>query len=133
MDAKLEGYGENFGEILDDLDDIIVQVTNSGDDSNYHKAPTGYIASDEEMDKEEDGSKDEEELAPMKEPFEALDEDNSVLEELERENTEQAEEEDNSNRDKGEVAALISRKDKNAKEQESDIKDEQEGSESADN
>lgn len=64
--AKLEGYGDDFGEFLDSLDDIGRQdVQLEQDDGEF---PT-------------DSSEDEEEV-PMKEPFEPMDEDDSLVDDL---------------------------------------------------
>jgi nucleolar MIF4G domain-containing protein 1 len=78
--AKLEGYGDDFGEFLDDLDGMMLRVTANEDESEVHQT----IMSDEDGDDASDNeSSDDEEIVPMKEPFEALDEDDSVLAELE--------------------------------------------------
>ena len=99
--AKLEGYGDDFGEFLDDLDDVIVRVTKAGNESDYKKSYRDPTASedyeddnnseveysDTPRDIENDTTSEDsdgEELVPMKDPHEALDEDDSVLEELER-------------------------------------------------
>lgn len=73
--SKLEGYGDDFGDFLDDLDGLMARIQQPGNDnqsSNFH--------SDEGS---EDGG-EEEELVSMKGSSDELDEDDSVLEELER-------------------------------------------------
>lgn len=87
--AKLEGFGGDFGEWLDDLDDMMVRVTaplNSNDKPSKDLTTDNEDESDGESREDnmsEDNFSDGEELVPMKEPFEALDDDDSVLEELE--------------------------------------------------
>lgn len=81
--SKLEGYGDDFGEFLEDLDDMMLRLKQTG----YYN-PKGRMAvpqlSEQESDVDESDSSDGEELVPMKGPYEELDEDDSVLEELER-------------------------------------------------
>lgn len=79
--AKLEGYGDDFGEFLDDLDGIMLRVTAPRDKKEVNRERT----SDESIDYEsgDDESSNAEEIVPMKDPFEALNEDDSVLDELE--------------------------------------------------
>jgi nucleolar MIF4G domain-containing protein 1 len=77
-----EGYGDDFGSFLDDLDDMLVRLKHP---STYLKQKPDDSSStvQEESNDDSDGS-DDEELVPMKSPDEDLDEDDSVLEELER-------------------------------------------------
>jgi nucleolar MIF4G domain-containing protein 1 len=90
--SKLEGFGDDFGDFLDDLDDVIVRVTRPKEGAKEHKKARVSDDDDDddeqmEMDNGDDESDDDsegEELVPMKEPFDQLDEDDSVLEELER-------------------------------------------------
>jgi nucleolar MIF4G domain-containing protein 1 len=90
--SKLEGYGDDFGEFLEDLDDMLVRLKRPNDESSsskINKRPRScaLLLSDQESDfdfDEESESSDGEELVPMKGPCEELDEDDSILEELER-------------------------------------------------
>jgi nucleolar MIF4G domain-containing protein 1 len=88
--SKLEGYGDDFGEFLDDLDDMLVRLKRPNDDGDSaieKKRPrkSTLLPSDQESGfDEESESSDGEELVPMKGPCEDLDEDDSVLNGLER-------------------------------------------------
>lgn len=93
--AKLEGYGDDFGEFLDDLDDMCVRVIDPRNDSKYSKKLEDQTDNDENMNDESEGS-DGEEVVPMKDPYEALDEDDSVLDELEGDELIEREEEEES-------------------------------------
>lgn len=97
--SKLEGYGDDFGDFLDDLDDMMVRLRKPmnkdtnwsrrgdevGDDDGHRDTTdddnetTGEAESDYES-----GNSDSEELVPMKGAYEEMDEDDSVLEEIER-------------------------------------------------
>ncbi|CAJ1966882.1 unnamed protein product [Cylindrotheca closterium] len=97
--AKLEGFGDDFGDFLDGLDDVIERVAKPNSDHDlYTKGGASKRASkdrdgdDESSDEEEivpmkglddESSSDEEEVVPMKDSYEELDEDDSVLDELE--------------------------------------------------
>ena len=82
--SKLEGYGDDFGDFLDDLDGMMARIQQPDNTMNY----------DFEREQSEDGnghsggsSEDEsegEELVSMKGSSDEFDEDDSVLEELER-------------------------------------------------
>ena len=63
--AKLEGFGDDFGEFLDGLDDVMKRVTNPNDhDGMYEDSRSAKRA---RMDGDDDGdSSDEEEIVPMK-------------------------------------------------------------------
>ena len=123
-----EGYGEKFGEFLDDLDDVINRVT------NHHTDPRDEGMSDQEDEYYQSEGSDKEEFVPMKEPFEEMDEDDSVLEELEREENEQDDDgeedeqeegESTSSRDEGDETVLKpsvnQERDENDDEQEDEI------------
>jgi nucleolar MIF4G domain-containing protein 1 len=69
--AKLEGYGDDFGEFLDDLDHMIRRVASDGPDD-----------CDSTFDGMDSSSSNDEEIVPMKEPFEEMDEDDSIIDEL---------------------------------------------------
>jgi len=95
---KLEGYGDDFGDFLDGLDDMIQRVSNSKSSSSskyYDKRSTDESLGSGDDDNGDDAFDDDEsevseELVPMKDPDydDELDEDDSVLEELEREEDE---------------------------------------------
>eukprot|EP00980_Cylindrotheca_fusiformis_P008760 scaffold1869_cov122-Cylindrotheca_fusiformis.AAC.22 len=79
--AKLEGYGDDFGEFLDDLDGMMLRVA----DPEYHgESAKQRIEENIDHSSGDSVSSDDEEIVPMKEPFESLDEDDSVLSELEK-------------------------------------------------
>jgi nucleolar MIF4G domain-containing protein 1 len=70
--TKLEGYGDDFGEFLGDLDHLVHRVAVAGPDDD-----------DNTSDVMDSSFSDDEEMVPMKEPFEEIDEDDSILDELE--------------------------------------------------
>uniref|UniRef100_A0A7S4AX47 MI domain-containing protein n=1 Tax=Pseudo-nitzschia australis TaxID=44445 RepID=A0A7S4AX47_9STRA len=82
--SKLEGYGDDFGDFLDDLDGMMARIQQPGNNMNYY--------SDREQPEDGNGhsggsSEDEskgEEFVRMKGSSDEFDEDDSVLEELER-------------------------------------------------
>mmetsp|Transcript_26908 Transcript_26908/g.73971 ORF Transcript_26908/g.73971 Transcript_26908/m.73971 type:complete len:995 (-) Transcript_26908:1050-4034(-) len=83
--SKLEGYGDDFGNFLDDLDNMMVRLkqpscksqyaSNTGDESDYEN---------DHSDGSSEAESEDEELVPMKGSSDEFDEDDSVLEELER-------------------------------------------------
>lgn len=114
--SKLEGYGDDFGVFLDDLDDMMIRLSKptkenpAGRNQRSHEEEDdedeeededededkteedsingGDRSESEDEDEDEAGESDAEELVPMKGPYEELDEDDSVLDELERMETE---------------------------------------------
>ncbi|KAL3943475.1 MAG: hypothetical protein SGBAC_002439 [Bacillariaceae sp.] len=105
--AKLEGFGDDFGDFLDGLDDVVERVTTSNEDADLYvkggaskRARTHRDSDDESSDEEEivpmkdldDESSNEEEIVEMKDPYEQLDEDDSVLDELEATKAQESEE-----------------------------------------
>jgi len=74
--SKLEGYGDDFGDFLDGLDGMMTRLKQPGNDDQYvgNASDGSNFNSDSE----------DEELVPMKGSSDELDEDDSVLEELER-------------------------------------------------
>lgn len=92
---SMEGYGDDFGDFLDDLDNMMVRLTkekqqpDDDDDDDvepsdvYHKNRDD-LSKDLDEESEESDSSDGEELVPMKDPYEGMDEDDSVLEELQQ-------------------------------------------------
>ena len=99
--AKLEGYGDDFGDFLEDLDNLVRRVVvnnnNGGDDSTQPYATLLRSNDNSEDDGEnsmafndddDDSDLDEEEV-PMKGPaWDSLDDDDSVLDELEAQDVE---------------------------------------------
>eukprot|EP00536_Pseudo-nitzschia_multiseries_P016766 jgi/Psemu1/222516/e_gw1.1226.6.1 len=82
--AKLEGYGDDFGDFLDDLDNMMVRIKQPNNGSQYaFDRDEVENENDRSCGNSEDESLDEE-LIPMKGSSDELDEDDSVLEELER-------------------------------------------------
>ena len=81
---KLEGYGDDFVDFLDDLDALTDRLT-SKDASDYNQSLLDHSHSeDDEFDESEDDVA--EELVPMKSPvYDDMESDDSVLEELEAE------------------------------------------------
>ena len=87
-----EGYGDDFGDFLDGLDDMMNRVSsNSRGDMEYYvkkmmkNAKQDGHGSDENDDESDASSEeDDEEIVPMKDPFENMDEDDSVLDEIEK-------------------------------------------------
>lgn len=98
--SKLEGFGDDFGDFLEDLDDMVVRLQHPSSSSSSWSSPsrsgTKSVIERDDHDDDDDGSSTSssngEELMPMKEPFESFDEDDSVLEELERMEQEENEE-----------------------------------------
>jgi len=78
--AKLEGFGDDFGQFLEDLDDMVVRLKQP----KYHKKMKDLVHDEDKEIMDESDDSDGEELVPMKGPHDELDEDDSVLEELER-------------------------------------------------
>ncbi|KAL3911128.1 MAG: hypothetical protein SGARI_001795, partial [Bacillariaceae sp.] len=79
--SKLEGYGEDFGEFLEDLDDMVLRLKEEPSDERTNR----LLPSCEDDDYSSDeSSSNGDRLVPMKGPQEDMDEDDSVLEELER-------------------------------------------------
>ena len=80
--ATLECYGEDFGEFLNDLDGIVDRVVDGKDcDNRVRSDPKG------DSDSEADFDDDDDEIVPMKGPsFDDLDEDDSVMAEIENQN-----------------------------------------------
>ena len=81
---KLEGYGDDFGDFLDGLDDMVARVKDNGTTKEYErKVSRGGHEAEHVSDASSEAS---EELVPMKDPaFDDMEEDDSVLEDLERE------------------------------------------------
>lgn len=93
---EAEGFGGDFGDFLDDLDGMMDRVSSKeGNDSVYQQTIRDMPGSDEdESDDTEEDDQNEEELVPMKGPtYDEMDEDDSVLEELERTDLEEEEDE----------------------------------------
>lgn len=87
---KLEGYGDDFGDFLDGLDDMMSRVKNQDSSEEYKERLTRRVYNDDEEAPQDDGESSEE-LVPLKAPaYEDMDEDDSVLEELEREEKEES-------------------------------------------
>jgi nucleolar MIF4G domain-containing protein 1 len=80
--AKLEGYGDDFGDFLDDLDGVVQRVAKDDNSKYYESKLSQQDSDDESMDNDSEQESDSEEEVPMKDPFEQLDEDDSVLDEL---------------------------------------------------
>jgi nucleolar MIF4G domain-containing protein 1 len=83
---SMEGYGDDFGDFLEDLDNMVERLK---------KQPGLYKGRQPKedhdgVDSEDNESSDGEELAPMKDPYDDMDEDDSVLEELQRMKEEEA-------------------------------------------
>ena len=97
--AKLEGYGDDFGSFLEDLDDVVQRVSKGGDSKYYQSKLSQQDNDDESMDNDSEQESDSEEEVPMKEAFEELDEDDSVLDELDA-----LEQEQGSSESEGDVA-----------------------------
>lgn len=97
--AKLEGYGDDFGDFLDDLDQLVrhVVVNNKGGDDSTEPYSTLLRSNDSSEDDgeilmkldDDDDSDLDEEVVPMKGPaWDSLDDDDSVLDELEAQDVE---------------------------------------------
>lgn len=102
--AKLEGYGDDFGEFLDSLDDMARRVVEPGHPHHH----------DEEV-SENESSADEEEV-PMKEPSEEVDEDDSLVNELEQRDLEGSDISDSASEQEEEAASRASASDKESDE-----------------
>eukprot|EP00934_Nitzschia_sp_Nitz4_P004934 Nitzschia sp. Nitz4//scaffold254_size28068//15513//18353//NITZ4_008153-RA/size28068-processed-gene-0.3-mRNA-1//1//CDS//3329544337//4924//frame0 len=78
-----EGYGDDFGDFLDDLDDMMARVK----DPKHRVTKRVLESDDEEEPMSDEDDEDEEELVPMKgaleDELEDLEEDDSVMEDLE--------------------------------------------------
>ena len=86
---QLEGYGDDFGDFLDGLDDMVKRVSNPKSSKDYEKKLKQGTLSDDDAKFNDDESEVSEETVPLKDPaYEELDEDDSVLKELEREEDE---------------------------------------------
>ena len=72
--SKLEGYGDDFGDFLDGLDGMMSRLKQPDSEYQYNGSENS----------DADSEDDEEELVSMKGSEDELDEDDSVLEELER-------------------------------------------------
>jgi nucleolar MIF4G domain-containing protein 1 len=113
--AKLECYGDDFGEFLDRLDDLVERVVVQNDDSDdsandetreKHSFKKYKSILDDDDDHEsgqnrhiDDDEIDEEEI-PMKEPaVDGMDEDDSILDELEAMRREEMEQQINDEND----------------------------------
>jgi nucleolar MIF4G domain-containing protein 1 len=82
--AKLEGYGDDFGDFLDDLDTMAVRVTGSGD-GDYGDDSDAYPSDfDEDDESEPDESEPDEDIVAMKGPP-MQDEEDSVVDIMEEE------------------------------------------------
>ena len=80
--SKLEGYGDDFGDFLDGLDGMMSRLKQSGSEYRYEGSENSDADSEDE----------DEELVSMKGSDDELDEDDSVLEELEKMQQEEEEE-----------------------------------------
>lgn len=94
--AKLEGYGDDFGDFLNDVDDMVHTILAGGGKESDNKALLNNNDNDDDSMLDDDGDEynqdqgefsddTDEELLPMKDPASDLDEDDSVMEELEAE------------------------------------------------
>lgn len=92
--ARLEGYGDDFGDFLDDLDDIMAGGISKGlansDGDDYDDGDDDHYNDDNELMYEDSSDDEPEELVPMKSPAVSEAEDEEVLE--------QADDMDESNR-----------------------------------
>lgn len=82
--AKLEGFGDDFGGFLDEIDDLVTRVVKGENDEGNQNEDEGDTGSEEDSMGTGDSS-DEEEIVPMKDPADQLDDDDSVLDEIEAE------------------------------------------------
>jgi len=85
--AKLEGYGDDFGDFLDGLDSMVHRVVAGVEGEEEDTSSSGDDDDGRPMDDfSTDDSDIEEEEVPMKDPaFDSLDDDDSVLDEMEAE------------------------------------------------
>ncbi len=97
--SKLEGYGDDFGDFLDGLDGMMDRLKQPGNEYKYENRGTDSEGSNVNSDCEEE----DEELVPMKGSSDELDEDDSVLEELERMQQEEKEELERMKREENEA------------------------------
>ena len=80
--SKLEGYGDDFGDFLDDLDGMMDRLKQPGND--YQHDDSGNASEGSNLNSDEGSEDEDEELVTMKGSSDEIDEDDSVLEELER-------------------------------------------------
>ena len=82
--SELEGYGDDFGEFLDDLDGMMARIQPTANDNRSAIRRDDPESSNVNSDEVTEDDSEEEELLSMKGSSDGHDEDDSVLEELER-------------------------------------------------